>query len=253
MSQYQISGVTFYRGTLDENKAERIEQVKGAFVSLCEEAYPDLQMQLAGLDSLPRSITKTMQSQGVAALARRQSLIDAVNACTTNEEVWAVNIDYSNLNPQPAPERFGLWTTVSKTANQSVTNSATLVTDNELTFPMLANTKYRIRGMIFFDTTATGDFKYTVQGPANPTGVRISPATAVGGGTPAMAAVLTAYPSATGVALAGTGTSGFVQFDAIVHNGSTAGDFLFRFAQNTQTAGQSATVIAGSYLEYATV
>lgn len=143
------------------------------------------------------------------------------------------------------------WAILSKAADQTVTNSATLVDDNTLTFSMAASTKYRIRGRIFFDTTAAADIKYTFVGPASPTLVRGELIGTIAGGTPAATAISTAYPSSSGVALAGSGTTGgWISFDFIVQNGSNAGAFTFRFAQNTQTNDSGAIVRAGSYMEY---
>jgi hypothetical protein len=143
------------------------------------------------------------------------------------------------------------WTVLSKTADQTRANNATLVDDTDLQFSMLANTKYRIRGRIYFDTTATGDMKYTFVGPGSPTQLRSEIKAVTAGGTPAFAAVATAYPSSSGVALTGTGTTGgFIEFDFIVHNLS-AGSFKFQFAQNTQSNDSGVIVRAGSYLEYA--
>lgn len=144
------------------------------------------------------------------------------------------------------------WTVLSKAADQTRNNSAVLVADDTLSFSMLANTKYRIRGRIYYDTTAAADFKYTFVGPASPTLVRSEIKAVAAGGTPAFAAVGTAYPSSTGVALTGNAaTGGFIEFDFVVHNGANAGTFQFQFAQNTQTNDTGAIVRAGSYLEYA--
>jgi hypothetical protein len=144
------------------------------------------------------------------------------------------------------------WTTLSKSADQPVINSAALVSDNTLTFPMLASTKYRVRGKIFFDTTAAGDFKYTFTGPASPTGIRTKTISAVPGAAPTLSAIGTVYPSAAGVAITSTSgtTGGYIEIDFIVWNGVNAGNFTFQFAQNTATNDTGAIVRAGSYLEF---
>ena len=145
------------------------------------------------------------------------------------------------------------WGILSAASDQTRANSAVLVDDDTLTFSMSANTKYRIRGRIFYDTTATGDFKYTFVGPASPTLVRGEVIATVAGATPANTAISTAYPSATGVSLTGTGANGgWISLDMIVHNGANAGAFLFRFAQNTQSNDTGAIRRAGSYLEWNT-
>lgn len=122
-----------------------------------------------------------------------------------------------------------------------------------MTFPMAASTNYRIRGVIFFDTTAAADFKYTFVGPASPVLVRHEISAVTAGGTPAGAAVGTAYPSATGVSLTGNAaTGGFIRFDFVVQNGvNDTPNFRFQFAQNSATNDTGAIVRAGSYMEYA--
>lgn len=155
--------------------------------------------------------------------------------------------------PQGPPGVTG-WSTVSKSTDQAVVNSAVLQDDSALSFLMLANSKYRIRGKIFFDTTAAGDFKYTVSGPASPTLVRAEIIATVPGAVPAHTALQVAYPAAAGVSLVGTGTTGgWISIDMIVHNGSTAGTFRFRFSQNTAQNDSGAVVRAGSYLEWSIV
>lgn len=142
------------------------------------------------------------------------------------------------------------WTTLSQAASQNVTNQATLQNSNTLTFSMLANTKYRIRGRIFLDTTATGDIKYGFSQPSSPTLVRAELIATVAGGTPAFGAIGTSITAS--AALTGTGTTGaIIMLDAVYHNGANAASFTFQFAQNTQTNDAGVTVLAGSYLEYA--
>lgn len=247
--RFEEDGIVSYTGDLASNKAERIESVKDLAKQIGDEAYLDVDVHRAALNAGTTTANRQAIRNGFQAIYDRAvSLIQQINACDTLDEVWNVDIQFNNLSTAFVPEAG--WNLIKKSANQSVTNSASLVTDSELTFPMLANTKYAVRGMIFWDTTATGDFKYTIQGPANPTGVRLSMLTGAAGAVPALATVTTAYPSSAGVSLAGTGTNGMHSFDMVIHNGNTAGDFLFRFAQNTATAAQSATVIAGSYIEY---
>jgi hypothetical protein len=136
------NGVPFYTGTLEENKEEKIERVKTAFVYLCEGAYPDLQMQLGGLESLAPSLTKQMQGQGIAALARRQDLIAEVNACTTVEQVWAVNIDYTNLNAQTV-SRTNI-SHLSGAPNTALSNAETRIGTALTITPSHANAKIKL-------------------------------------------------------------------------------------------------------------
>jgi hypothetical protein len=142
------------------------------------------------------------------------------------------------------------WKIAVKLLDEARTSDSTLTDDDELFFAMAAETKYAIRGVIFFDTAATPDFKFAFAGPASPDLVRIfrrhvDPNAL----TAEVTASEIAYTSSTSVA-AGTGTTGGVlTFDAIVHNGATEDDFAFQWAQNTSNASAT-TVRAGSYLEY---
>jgi hypothetical protein len=120
------------------------------------------------------------------------------------------------------------WQVVSKTSTQTVTNSTVMVSDTDLTFPMAANTNYRIRGVVFFDTTDAGDYKYSLIGPTSPvpTLVRMSRCHCIAGGTPGYIAIDTALPGV--ISMTGSGTNGgYIAFEAVVHNGSHAAAFAF--------------------------
>jgi hypothetical protein len=139
---------------------------------------------------------------------------------------------------------------IRKLTDESIASDNTLNDDSTLKFTIAANTKYRIRLKVFFTTGATPDFKYAVIGPA-PTLIRRHISRAGGGETPpATPAIITTYSSAGGgVALLGNGADGFVDEEIIVHNGGTAGDFVFQWAQNTISTTPT-KVLAGSYIEY---
>lgn len=141
------------------------------------------------------------------------------------------------------------WQTISLASDQTVNNSVTLAS-TALTVAVAANTKYRIRGCAFLDTTAAADVKYSIVGPASPTLARISRTHAVPGVAPVAAILDSALPAA--AALAGTGTTGgYVKWEMILHNGANAGSVVFQFAQNTQTNDTGAILRAGSYIEFA--
>jgi hypothetical protein len=157
-------------------------------------------------------------------------------------------------NAIPTAHWYGAarWFTQSKSANQAVINSATLVNDTDLQIPMFSGGKYRIRGTIFFDTTANGDFKYTFIGPSMSL-VRSEIIASVPGVAPAFVVPATALPSSSGVALTGTGTTGgYITIDMIC-TASATGTFIFQFAQNTATNDTGAITLAGSYLDWAVV
>ncbi|HLC28314.1 MAG TPA: hypothetical protein VJL07_02590 [Dehalococcoidia bacterium] len=142
------------------------------------------------------------------------------------------------------------WITITKTADESITEDATLNDDAALLFAMAANTKYRFRLEVFFDTGASEDFKYRHAGPASPTLVRIKRRHLVPSATSYTGiAVETAF-SASDVNLLSTGTNGgWFQLEGIIHNGANAGNFSLQWAQ--AAGGITSTVVrAGSYLEY---
>jgi hypothetical protein len=139
-----------------------------------------------------------------------------------------------------------------KPADQSVTNSATLTDDNDLSVTLEANTSYMIRGVIFLDgTSTTAGIKYGFTGPASPTLVRFLRSDNANGGAPVFRAVDTAIPGSTALTVGTTASGEVITFDGIYQNGVTAGLFKFQFAQSTSTAAQSVTCRAGSYIEFA--
>lgn len=140
------------------------------------------------------------------------------------------------------------WTTVMKTADQTVQSNATLFVDNTLVFAMEANTNYSIRLRVYVDTGATGDFKFRHVGPASPTLVRIKRAFIIGAGTAYTIALDTAF-SASDVAVAGAAGMAYVEFDGIIKNGANAGNFEFWWAQNASEAADT-TVRLGSHIQY---
>lgn len=144
----------------------------------------------------------------------------------------------------------GAWTVVTKQTDEARSSTATLADDAELKFAMEANTKYLVRGRIFFDTAATPDLKFGFNGPTSPTRVRVETRSVVPGATAYGTIAVASVYETSGIAVAGSGTTGgFIAFEAIIENGSTAGDFVFTWAQNTSNAS-STTVLRGSYLEH---
>lgn len=145
------------------------------------------------------------------------------------------------------------WTMVSATADQTITNSATLADSTYLKFTPAANTKYRVRLRVWFDTTAAADFKYAIAGPSPPTLVRITHKGVIPAAT-ALSGIVVDTAFASAKSMAGTGTTGgYVEIGLILQNGANATALTFQFAQNTQTNDSGAIVRAGSYLEYSAV
>jgi hypothetical protein len=138
------------------------------------------------------------------------------------------------------------------TADQTVANNATLTASTYLTFTPANNTKYAFRLLAYIDTTAAGDYKYSLTCPASPTLVRIMRHTSVAGGGPASLAVDSAAIGST-ARLATPAGAAIVIMEGILQNAAGGGTLTFNFAQNTQTNDAGATLYAGSYLEYRVV
>lgn len=133
-------------------------------------------------------------------------------------------------------------------ADQSVISSTTLVTVPQFTIPIGANERVLLRYNIQFSAGATGDLKYFVDVPTSPTLFRqaalsVDPAGAVAGG-----AILTAESNTASVVSASAG-GGLLLLNVVVANGTTAGNIIFQFAQNSSEAVNT-TIRQGSYLEY---
>lgn len=133
-------------------------------------------------------------------------------------------------------------------ADQTVTNSATLVTVPQLTIAVGKNERVLFRYTVFYTSTATGDLKYRINTPASPTLFRLCTDNVADDVTAGVTSVLTANADST--ALLASGTNGILRLTGVLSNGSTAGSVTFQFAQNTQTAAQSAIIRAGSFFEY---
>lgn len=143
------------------------------------------------------------------------------------------------------------WTTVTKTADETINTDTTVTADSALLFAVAANTKYRFRVLAFFSTGATPGFKFSILGPSSPTLFKAR--NQYGNDSNGMngSVITTSYYS--GVAVGGAGGGGgFALVEAVLHNGANAGNIEFGWAQNTSDAG-STTVLAGSFIEYKVV
>ena len=153
-------------------------------------------------------------------------------------------------NDHPQYSRFR---TVEKMVDETIASDDTLATDDTLFFAMAANTKYRLRGRVFFDTTAVAGFKYRHAGPAAPDLVRVHRRDIYPGGVSDLSSVVDIAYSADDIVIGGgTGDGGYIELDGIIHNGANAGDFTFQWAQEVSDATDT-TVLAGSYLEFARI
>jgi hypothetical protein len=146
----------------------------------------------------------------------------------------------------------GQWITIGKPASETRSSTAVLANDGHLLFTVAANTKYRIRAEIFFDTNGTPDFKWIIAGPAAATLYRMRREWIVPG-VAAWTAVDVHTSYGAGEAIAGAGsTGGLLSLSGVLHNGVNPGSFAFQWAQNTSDAAAT-TVLAGSYIEYMVV
>jgi hypothetical protein len=148
----------------------------------------------------------------------------------------------------------GVWkdciseTTITKTADQTVTNNAAFQNDNTLLVAMAANSSYNIDAVInFSSTSAAADYKYTFTVPAGSTvAISATADTAAAAGT--ICNITTSGQTCTIASTAGY--RGNITLKGYVRTGGTAGNLQFQFAQNTATGGQSVTVYQGSSLSY---
>jgi hypothetical protein len=186
-------------------------------------------------------------SFGVRVSFRHNSTANTVSVDHIRLTVW-----YTGGTATPA----NAWTTVKKVSDEAKSANTTLANDAALSFPMAASTKYHVRLKVFFDTTANADFKYALTGPTSPTLVRVhrrhSPPSAAAGTDNETTVVDATITGSTSITTPTGTTGGWVEMDAIVHNGANAGTFAFQWAQDTSDGIGSTTVRAGSYLEYAT-
>lgn len=134
-----------------------------------------------------------------------------------------------------------------KTANQIVTNSATLVNDTHLLLNVVANATYIVQGFIQYNAATAADFKWNWTFPAGATFSYYFPGPGTAATAPETAPLMTSTSTATG-ARGGTGGSIGVPVMGVLSIAATAGTFRFQFAQNAATAGDL-TVYAGSFIQ----
>ena len=146
----------------------------------------------------------------------------------------------------------GIFRAVIKPGTTTRTATTVLADDPHLTFAVEANAKYRFWFSVFFDTTAAGDFKIGLNGPASPTGLRFFRYAVAPSGT-ALTAIGVSTAFGAGVSIAGTGTTGgYATGYGILSNGANAGSVTVMWAQNTSDAGNT-SVLEGSMLYYARI
>ena len=139
---------------------------------------------------------------------------------------------------------------VIKSADESVTSSATLQNDDELVRTVLANTSYTFEVYLAYLAGTTGDFKAAITFPSG--GSLYAAVTRdLTGSAPELGGGL--LTSGTAVAGGGLGTSiiMFQHWKGAFLNGGTEGPFQVQFAQNASN-GTATTLKAGSFLRLIT-
>lgn len=146
------------------------------------------------------------------------------------------------------------WNVILKPANTIRASTVVVSTDPDLRFNLVSNGKYVFRLYAFYQTLAAADFKFRLMGPAIGTGfINIMQEVLGPGETTWQEDKILAY-STSDIPILGKSPApafGMLQLNGIIHNGPNAGAFEFHWAQNTSTAGATATqVMAGSYIEF---
>ena len=131
-------------------------------------------------------------------------------------------------------------TVVFKTSTQTRASSTAFTDVTDLTFAIGANEVY-VFSAYLFGTTGGGGVKTAVNGPAGLVRLRA--------GNPALQYVYASAYDANITATAAVGFLGLTVLNGVVVNGSTAGTFAIRFAQNTSNI-TGCTVEERSWLEY---
>lgn len=148
-------------------------------------------------------------------------------------------------------------TTVVKAANETVTNSAAMQSDDHLLFAAAANAKYLVDVVLFVSQNANAvgaDFKIGFSLPASASFSGGGPlpdltvgATAAGDGNWTGLLGAAAATRACGVD-GNAGNITILSFTALVEIAGTAGTVALQWAQNTATAAVGTTVNAKSWL-----
>ena len=146
-------------------------------------------------------------------------------------------------------------TYVRKGSNESVTSSTSLQDDDTLLFAIGANETWEYEFVVFANGSTAGDIKVAVDGPTGSAGTYGTPACMSLAATGAEADPAAKVPPAQGTAPTSVGygcgtfasTNGPIIIKGLAINGGTAGNVVFRWAQNTSD-GTATTVVGNSYL-----
>lgn len=141
---------------------------------------------------------------------------------------------------------------IRKSADQSVTNSTTLVNAVDMSVPLAAGATYMVRLRACYSASTTGDIKLAWTAPAGTTVQRygISPALAATDTTATSVRMRRQGQGTTvGAGADGTGVS-IGYWEDILVAAPSAGTLQLQFAQNAVDATNATILRADSYIEY---
>ncbi len=152
----------------------------------------------------------------------------------------------SNSNQITGP--IGSIAYMTKAADQSVTNSAVLANDADISFSTNPNETWEIHGELHADNTvANSNIKIAFTIPAGST-MKIYYTGIQDGGVSAGASILTASGVAKTITIAAGAVSTYIQLHGIVRNGGTGGTVQLKWAQGTANA-QSTILRQDSFIK----
>lgn len=148
-------------------------------------------------------------------------------------------------------EEFARRRKVYQTADQSVLNSTTFLSSNDLVLSVEANTAYSVDLYFVTEANTTADFKYNILLPSGSVVVKHSRWGGTASDTTVTAAINRQSGDVTTYDLSGVGFGTLVTSKptAIIVTAGTAGNCTIQFAQNTANNTNPAVLRAGSTLE----
>lgn len=155
----------------------------------------------------------------------------------TSNQLW-VDTSGNAQGSSSSSSTIGSVVTGYATADQNVTSSTTLTDSTYIKFAMAESGIYKFKCFLFTGTgnNSSINFKFAVNGP---TGL-VKVAARWKDSSTNTAGDITAYNSAVNLDY-GANDSSVLEIEGIVENGTTAGNFVFRFAQENSSATATTT------------